>query len=75
MEGDYSRSGYQLSSDGQDKAYIHYYTTETIRSLFDTAGFEIDTLLHSNFEKEDGSLDVDVQIIGVKAIEKLKKIC
>ena len=33
MEGDYSRSGYQLSSDGRDKAYIHYYPAEEIRSL------------------------------------------
>lgn len=69
MEGDYSRSGYQLSSDGQDKAYIHYYPAEEIRSLFEASGFEIDSLLRTNFEKEDGSLDVDVQIIGVKQLK------
>ena len=42
---------------------------------FEASGFEIDSLLRTNFEKEDGSLDVDVQIIGVKQLKKLKKIC
>lgn len=72
MEGDYSLSGYQLSSDGQDKAFIHYYTAVEIRSIIDTTGFEVDTFLRSNFEKQDGKVDVDVQLIAVKQLKNYK---
>jgi trans-aconitate methyltransferase len=66
MEGDYDRSGFQLSSDGQDKAYIHYYPAEEITAALEASGFVIDTLLRTDFEKADGKKDVDVQIVAVK---------
>ncbi|MBK8111541.1 MAG: hypothetical protein IPK46_15045 [Saprospiraceae bacterium] len=66
MEGEYDRSGFQLSSDGQDKAYIHYYPAEEITTALVANGFVIDTLLRTDFEKADGSKDVDVQIVAIK---------
>lgn len=66
MEGDYDRSGFQLSSDGQDKAYIHYYPADEITTHLEANGFIIDTLLRTDFEKADGKKDVDVQIVAIK---------
>lgn len=66
MEGEYHRSGYQVSSNGEDKAMTYYYMTDEMVSMVKVAGFDIDSVFHSDFVKANGSVDIDVQIIAKK---------
>lgn len=74
MEGDYEMSGYQMTSDGKDKAYIHYYPATVLATMLQSSGFEIDTLLRTDFVKDDGRKDVDVQIVAIKKQDDHHKV-
>ena len=66
MEGDYSRSGYQVSSNGEDRAMTYYYMAGEVEVMLKAVGFAVDTVLHSDFVKANDSIDIDVQLIAVK---------
>lgn len=41
MEGDYSLSGYQPSSSGEEKLFIHFYKSTQLQKILNDAGFNL----------------------------------
>ncbi|TND06546.1 MAG: methyltransferase family protein [Bacteroidetes bacterium] len=51
IEDDYHKSGYETSSDGQDKAYVYYHEENYLQEALMKNGFESAGLTRKNYPK------------------------
>lgn len=65
MEGDYSSSGLQRSSSG-DEVYIHFHQEDYLVNGLKANGFEILELQRKNYLMQGGTETTDLIIIGKK---------
>ena len=65
MEGDYSSSGLQRSSSG-DEIYIHFHEEDYLVNALKANGFEIVNLQRKNYLMQDGAGVTDLIIIAKK---------
>lgn len=49
IEGDYSSSGYEASSSGEDRAFVYYYQEKEIAKLVQENGFELLDLIRKPY--------------------------
>ena len=68
MEGEYSQSGYETSSDGHHRVYIYYHQADYLSGLLRENGFELIEFLRRDYHKSDGVVLVDMVFIGRKRI-------
>ncbi len=66
MEGDYTDSGYQTSSDGKDNAYIYYHQQNYIEEQLRENSFKIVDFKRKRFEKPNGTSSTDLIFIAKK---------
>ncbi len=66
IEGDYAQSGYETSSDGQYKMYVHYYREDDLLENLATNGFEVIDLKRIAYAKNDGSNSTQLIFIARK---------
>jgi cyclopropane fatty-acyl-phospholipid synthase-like methyltransferase len=69
LEGRESDSGYESSSDGKYKMFVHYYSEETIVSMLNAAGFALTGMERLSF----GGSDKRIQLIVLGKKSDLKK--
>lgn len=65
MEGDYSSSGFQRSSSG-DEIYIHFHEEEYLVQALKATGFEIVELQRKHYLIQEGTETTDMIIIAIK---------
>jgi SAM-dependent methyltransferase len=65
MEGDYTKSGIQLSSYG-DQAYIYYHEEDHLQKTLKLNKFNIYSLLRKKTASSDDRITTDLLIIAVK---------
>lgn len=63
MEDDYSKSGFQTSSYG-DQAYIHYHQADYLVAALEANGFKIMDLQRKEYAAPDGTKTTDLVIIA-----------
>ncbi|AWI25994.1 class I SAM-dependent methyltransferase [Flavobacterium pallidum] len=66
MENHYSASKLQMSSDGQDAVFQHFYLAEDIKAMLEPNGVAVFYEQRIDFPNADGSSTTDVVIIGRK---------
>lgn len=66
MEDDYSKSGYQVSSDGQDRCYMYFHHADDLRIRLERGGFEVQYLKKQAFPPSGVQLATDLIIIARK---------
>ena len=64
MEGNYSDSGYQTSSDGKDKAYIYYHQQNYIQEQLLENNFKIEEFKRKEFPNPNGPYTKDMIFIA-----------
>ncbi|KUG09589.1 class I SAM-dependent methyltransferase [Solirubrum puertoriconensis] len=67
IEGDYQQSGFESSSNGQHKAYVHYHQEAYLREHLTRSGFAVAELMRKHFNKPDGTPSVHLIFITRKA--------
>lgn len=65
VEGEKSKSGFQVGSSG-DRIYFHYYQLEKINQLLDENGFHSTNLFKIDYEKSDGKNEFHTILITQK---------
>jgi predicted TPR repeat methyltransferase len=65
MEDDYSKSGYRIASTG-DKLYIHCHEEDYLVKAMKDNGFQITEMQRKSYPEDDGSITVDLILIGIK---------
>ena len=63
MEGDYSQSGFQSASTG-DQMYMHYHQADYLTVALQEIGFKILEIRHQPYPTQDGSKVTDLIIIA-----------
>ena len=64
MEGDYEKSGYELTSfSGDNKVFIYYHQETFLKNCFEKYGFEILQLERKEYPEPDGSFLIDMIFI------------
>jgi 2-polyprenyl-3-methyl-5-hydroxy-6-metoxy-1,4-benzoquinol methylase len=66
MENDYENSKLQMSSDGQDGIFQHYYLAEDIIGMLETNGLKVFDQQRIDFPNPDGTTTTDIVIIAMK---------
>lgn len=66
MEKDYSESKLQMSSDGQDGIFQHFYLAEDIIAMLESNGLKVFHEQRVDFPNPDGTSTIDVVIMGRK---------
>ena len=66
MEGDYTNSGIQKSSDGKDEMFIHYHQADYLMEALKNNNFETIELQRKDFHQPDGSITTDLVLIALK---------
>ncbi|MHC2990303.1 methyltransferase type 11 [Pontibacter sp. HJ8] len=66
IEGDYSRSGYETSSSGQYKLYVHYHQEDYLLKALKANGFELTDLIRKEYLKSDGTSEMHLIFISTK---------
>jgi cyclopropane fatty-acyl-phospholipid synthase-like methyltransferase len=51
IEGDYEKSAFEYSSDGQHKTFVYYYAAEFLRGLLEENNFEMAELVRKEYPK------------------------
>lgn len=67
MEGDYSKSGYEKGSRG-DEVYMHYYLAEDLTNTLQKHDFSILNLSRKEYSNTDTSKVIDLIMIAQKLI-------
>ncbi len=65
VEGDYSKSGYQVGSDG-GRLYFYYHTLDSFTTEMRNNELEMIKLFHKNYTKSDGAQEVHTIVIAKK---------
>ena len=65
VEGDYSKSGYQISSSG-DKMYFYYHPLDLLQETLKTNFFKTEHLIHKQYTKADNTEEIHTIIIVSK---------
>jgi len=65
MEDDYSKSGYQKSSNG-DELYVHYHEAGYLVEAMEKKGFKVDLVERKDYHQPDGSITKDLVIVSEK---------
>lgn len=55
IEGNYNESGYEHSSNGENKVFVHYYQKEYLLTSLKENNFEKTELFEKTYNKSDGS--------------------
>ncbi|MBS1635868.1 MAG: class I SAM-dependent methyltransferase [Bacteroidetes bacterium] len=66
MEDDYSKSGFESSSDRKHKAYLYYHHETHLRPMLEENGFEIIHLSRQPYQKSDTETMTDLIILAGK---------
>ncbi|MEO6038665.1 MAG: class I SAM-dependent methyltransferase, partial [Saprospiraceae bacterium] len=64
MEGEDEQSGYESSSDGQHRAYIHYHQADYLQERLEAYNFELLDFRRQDYHKPDGTMAVDMFFIA-----------
>ena len=65
VEGDYSKSGYQVGSSG-DKMYFYYHPLDLLQETLKTNFFKTEHLIHKHYTKADNTEEIHTIIIVSK---------
>ncbi len=65
VEGNYKKSGYKSSSNG-DRAYFYYHNLKSLKKILISNHFEINKLISKNYEKGDGTDEIHTILISKK---------
>ena len=65
VEGDYSKSGYQVGSSG-DKMYFYYHPLDLLQETLKTNFFKTEHLIHKHYIKADNTEEIHTIIIVSK---------
>lgn len=66
MEKDYEKSGYKISSSGEDQTYIHYYEAGYLTKVLKENCFKIIDIQRKEYPETDGTKTTDLIIIAQK---------
>lgn len=66
IEGDYEKSGYETSSDGEIKMYVYYHQQDYIEKALRDNSFQLEKLIRKEYTKSDGSLSTHMIFIACK---------
>ncbi|MFZ4544600.1 MAG: class I SAM-dependent DNA methyltransferase [Saprospiraceae bacterium] len=66
MEDEYSKSGYQVSSDGKDRCFQYFHSADDLQSRLEKSGFELIYQKRQVFPPEGVVLATDLIIIARK---------
>lgn len=66
IEDDYSKSGYETSSNGQHTVYVYCHQEDYLREALEQNDFEIIDLPRKSYPKADGSVSTHLIFIGRK---------
>lgn len=66
MEDNYSRSGYQFSSDGKNRCYMYFYTADDLQKKLLNSGFTVRFLKRQPFPPEGVASATDLIIVASK---------
>lgn len=69
MEGDEEMSGYETSSDGQHKAYIHYHRADDLQEGLEKHGFELIELFRREYPKPGQAPAIDMIVVARKILK------
>jgi ubiquinone/menaquinone biosynthesis C-methylase UbiE len=62
-----ARSGYETSSKGDARMYVHYHPTDDLMAAMTAAGFSGTEVLHLAYTKADGTPSTHVVLLGALA--------
>jgi predicted TPR repeat methyltransferase len=66
IEGDYDKSGYETSSNGQDKCFVYFHEEDYLKNGLEKNNFELKDLIRKNYIKGDGTVSTHLILIGKK---------
>ncbi|HWY37377.1 MAG TPA: class I SAM-dependent methyltransferase [Bacteroidia bacterium] len=66
MEGDYSKSGFEKSSNGQDGGYMYYHQENYLLKMMKENNFNLVKFKRQEFKKPDGTSNTDMIFIVKK---------
>jgi hypothetical protein len=66
MEDEYSKSGYQVSSDGKDRCFQYFHSADDLQLRLEKSGFELIYEKRQVFPPEGVVLATDLIIIARK---------
>jgi 2-polyprenyl-3-methyl-5-hydroxy-6-metoxy-1,4-benzoquinol methylase len=69
MEGDEDKSGYETSSDGQHKAYIHYHRADELQEGLEKNSFELVELFRRDYPKPGQAPAIDMIFVARKFLK------
>ncbi|GAB2940425.1 class I SAM-dependent methyltransferase [Hymenobacter coalescens] len=70
IEGDEAQSGYQASSDGQHRAYLHYYPADFVPRLLTSHGLTLHSLTRVSRPQPHGPTATDLVYLALKPADK-----
>jgi cyclopropane fatty-acyl-phospholipid synthase-like methyltransferase len=66
IEDDYEKSGFETSSDGQNKLFVYYHKENFLREELHANGFSRIETMRKSFSKKDGSVQTHLILIAQK---------
>ncbi|MBP7508999.1 MAG: hypothetical protein KA807_14395 [Prolixibacteraceae bacterium] len=67
MEGDETKAGFETTSfSGDSELYFNYHLRHDLEKSLIKSGFSIDYNTHQDYKESDGSISVDLIMIGRK---------
>ncbi len=64
IEGDYAKSGPQISSDGNDTAFVHYYAEKQFEQMLAASNFTVQNRYRIAWQKADTTLENHLILIA-----------
>jgi len=66
IEGDYQQSGYEASSNGQDKMYVYYYSEDFLQQAVKKNNLSCLEVKRKSYSKADGTVNTHLIFIAQK---------
>ena len=64
ISGDYANSGFETSSDGQNKAFVYYYDEQLLQHLLEKGGFRVLHTIRKPYPGKEGKTDTHLVLIA-----------